>query len=542
MVEDHKIFLEAVLKSLVQFFKENKEDQDVPYYLKPEEVFVCYTDAKNIKFQFKTKGKTRNSSPEARATGVFLTLLNELAKWDKEQLDKTAINRASLAARTRTRQEFFLHPDIQKNLGRATAFLSENISTKKQEIAARLSEQLVECSTKPFREGEWAKLLRDRLFNAGVFRSVVLPRIHYLGVKNYVYESKNYTRTYVMSDIHADPCRFLWLLGKNELITPQKPPTYWSGALQGANGFSALAEIAWTRHPKQCLVVLGDLVDGKRIFNPDMVKEVSTTCNISREYLVHLLIMHLQLSARANNGGVYVCLGNHDVESVFMDWKGLTKHNYKESVVYNYACQKDILYFQQPTSRLTDRFDRFELWKQCLPLRSQYLGKFYFCHKNLFFEIRANSSRYFAAHAEICNHNASQEEVYNSMQRLAALQAGLRNQLTDLNTFVHELTTHLRTTEHERFYTSFFWNRALGTKLWECIDKKEFRIERTLRKQDYFICGHTPFTQKDRHAMDPERVKNHTKTIFVDRGLSECFALAEKDIDPLIINFQTSRA
>jgi len=122
----------------------------------------------------------------------------------------------------------------------------------------------------------------------------------------------DYPRVYVTSDLHADLRKFTQILLSSGLVASVFDPD--SDDIYDPRFIS---EIRWTAPPGTLLVIIGDLVDGKRSYNRGNppYNQVSDPRG-SFELLIFALLYNLRIQANTNGSEIRFTLGNHEVMSV----------------------------------------------------------------------------------------------------------------------------------------------------------------------------------------------------------------------------------
>ena len=131
-----------------------------------------------------------------------------------------------------------------------------------------------------------------------------------LSIKPHIIEKKDYDNVYLTSDIHADLRKFIRLLVNAGLIQYNG---YDVKTLQdGPIPSQAVWDFEWIAPKKTLLIIIGDLVDGKRPNGPYSVND--TKGNI--ELLLHIFLYNLRIKALDDSSEVRFTLGNHDYGSI----------------------------------------------------------------------------------------------------------------------------------------------------------------------------------------------------------------------------------
>ena len=122
----------------------------------------------------------------------------------------------------------------------------------------------------------------------------------------------DFPRVYVTSDLHADLRKFTQILLSSGLVASEFDP-YSDGIYDPR----FISDIRWTAPPGTLLVIIGDLVDGKRSYNRGHppYNQVSDPRG-SFELLIFALLYNLRIQANTNGSEIRFTLGNHEVMSV----------------------------------------------------------------------------------------------------------------------------------------------------------------------------------------------------------------------------------
>lgn len=156
------------------------------------------------------------------------------------------------------------------------------------------------------------EVIGENVFNLEKYRETLVPKI--LGYadsvpKSHIVPSGKFKQVYVTSDLHADFRKFVQILKQLGLISTALNPY-----TDDIYSPELLAESRWIAPPSTLLVVVGDLVDGKR--NHGAFWNSSDDKEGAFEFRIHTLIYNLRIKARENNSDIFITIGNHDYESV----------------------------------------------------------------------------------------------------------------------------------------------------------------------------------------------------------------------------------
>jgi hypothetical protein len=118
-----------------------------------------------------------------------------------------------------------------------------------------------------------------------------------------------YEKIYAIGDLHSDLPNFISILAKSGIINFDDGSAVESVNIYGENGENnnrSFYNAKWNGGSKVLLVIVGDLVDGKRGRS-----EVDDTKG-NFEILIHLFLHNLRIQANATNSEVLFTIGNHD--------------------------------------------------------------------------------------------------------------------------------------------------------------------------------------------------------------------------------------
>ena len=134
-----------------------------------------------------------------------------------------------------------------------------------------------------------------------------------VATRSYIQMSADYDRVFFTSDIHSDLRKFIQMLIANQLITSPILP-YTGDAIYGPE---LIADTEWIGGTRTCLVIVGDLVDGRRIFNRTGTKSNSVNdTKGSFEFLLLALLYNLRRKANRVGSELLFTIGNHEFGSI----------------------------------------------------------------------------------------------------------------------------------------------------------------------------------------------------------------------------------
>ena len=149
---------------------------------------------------------------------------------------------------------------------------------------------------------------------------------------NHVLDCNLFNTVYATSDIHADFRKFVQILKKNNIIETEIDP------YAGDEIYDPLlvSDFIWIAGPSVLIVIVGDLVDGKRNYG-----RLSSNCDDIRgsfELLLHAFIYNLRIKANMNNSEVLFTFGNHDFHTVISN--DINRH-----MINTYVTNEAIVFF-----------------------------------------------------------------------------------------------------------------------------------------------------------------------------------------------------
>lgn len=118
-----------------------------------------------------------------------------------------------------------------------------------------------------------------------------------------------YEKIYAIGDLHSDLPNFISILAKSGIINFDEVSDDGSLNIYGESSNRHFYNAKWSGGSKVLLVIVGDLVDGKRGSS-----EVDDTKG-NFEILIHLFLHNLRIQANVTNSEVLFTIGNHDYET-----------------------------------------------------------------------------------------------------------------------------------------------------------------------------------------------------------------------------------
>jgi hypothetical protein len=139
--------------------------------------------------------------------------------------------------------------------------------------------------------------------------------------RNHELQCKDYPTVFALSDIHADLRKFTQMLISSGLIATPYDPDF-NPYTDSIYDPRFIASAQWTAPRGTLLVIIGDLVDGKRSFNRGAApfNQVADSRG-SFELLIFALLYNLRIQANANGSEIRFTVGNHELISVINNVK-----------------------------------------------------------------------------------------------------------------------------------------------------------------------------------------------------------------------------
>ena len=158
----------------------------------------------------------------------------------------------------------------------------------------------------------------DGTFNPDGYEAIVakLERAAALPRRPHTINSADYPTVYVTSDLHADLRKFTQMLISSGLITTPYDPDFdpYTDSIYDPR---FIASAQWSAPRGTLLVIIGDLVDGKRSFNRGAAPfNQVVDSRGSFELLIFALLYNLRIQANANGSEIRFTVGNHELISV----------------------------------------------------------------------------------------------------------------------------------------------------------------------------------------------------------------------------------
>lgn len=138
---------------------------------------------------------------------------------------------------------------------------------------------------------------------------------------NYIIDANKYPTVYITSDIHADYRKFIQILQDATLISRDLDPY-----TEDIYNPRMITETRWIGGPGILVVLVGDIVDGRRMFGRSF-SDVDDTRG-SFEFLLHAFLHNIRIRALAADSNVIFTIGNHDLETVLVVGSLVEKYLY----------------------------------------------------------------------------------------------------------------------------------------------------------------------------------------------------------------------
>ena len=155
-------------------------------------------------------------------------------------------------------------------------------------------------------------------FDHGAMKSLMeekLTPLSKLVDRNFIVDAKKYPTVYITSDIHSDVRKFIQMIQGAGLVDLGSLNDIYMG--ENIYDPALFDQIEWRGGAGTLLVIVGDLVDGKR---PDKIYEKSYINDPkgSFEFLLHAFLYNLKIKALNAESDVRFTIGNHDFETVII--------------------------------------------------------------------------------------------------------------------------------------------------------------------------------------------------------------------------------
>lgn len=415
---------------------------------------------------------------------------------------------------------------------------------------------------RPLTTEQWSVLLQQNSFSEEVFATNVAPLLAALekragkGCSKHQQFLENCDHVYFLSDLHADPSRFLLLLWKHNLVEFQFPDLQKAGnhedkilsALDKAwatpeSATTLLGGMCWKKaveRKKSAFLILGDILDGRRGHKFNIPRTEGS--RISYEYLLHLILAQLRVQAHLQKDELFFCVGNHEILRA--------AHGPKQS---EYITGADMKFLDKVSGQNT--------WYEPFYRSCPHFCFLFPLKKRQGERIADPRSMVYASHAELFHHKLNQAKgnyakIRQEEKKFQQNPAGLEEQIggneslflgssesksnsstsTSYKRSLHLLDFSPRSRSASSLVSisdSPFWNRSF----WNAYHKNEL-IKRPaagiqLPKNQVIsnlVCGHTVVAEGarlDHHF----HINLGNFYYFIDKGLSRCFGTQNATLD-----------
>lgn len=145
------------------------------------------------------------------------------------------------------------------------------------------------------------------IFDVDAGKAIKTKVISFKPEINHKINCNTYDTIFVTSDTHSDLRKFVQILINNKLIETSIDP------YNGDDIYDPklITETNWIGGPRVLLIIIGDIVDGKRIRRLDDNRG-------SFEYLLHCFLYNIRIKAMMSDSNILFTMGNHDIESVIV--------------------------------------------------------------------------------------------------------------------------------------------------------------------------------------------------------------------------------
>jgi len=151
-------------------------------------------------------------------------------------------------------------------------------------------------------------------FNLEYFTTTIKPNLATEALRpDHRISCKDYRTVWVTSDIHEDFRKFIQMLTQYGLIETDIDPYNGDDIYKP----ELIGNATWKGGKKALLVIIGDLVDGRRQYG--ISENHSDDPRGSFEFLLHAFLYNLRLSALENQSDVLFTIGNHDLHTVIAE-------------------------------------------------------------------------------------------------------------------------------------------------------------------------------------------------------------------------------
>lgn len=159
-------------------------------------------------------------------------------------------------------------------------------------------------------EGFYTATRRYNAANAPAIRAK-LAAAYPPSTRNHRIDCTQYDRVFVTSDIHSDLRKFVQMLTLNGLMGTAIDP-YAGDAIYDP---ALITDSVWTGGERTLIVIVGDIVDGKRTSGRDIGPDDTRG---SFELLLFALLYNLRRKANRENSEIRFTMGNHEMSTIIL--------------------------------------------------------------------------------------------------------------------------------------------------------------------------------------------------------------------------------
>ena len=129
--------------------------------------------------------------------------------------------------------------------------------------------------------------------------------------RSHTLNCSDYNRVFFTSDIHSDLRKFVSMLKENRLMETEIDPYHGDDIYNP----KLISDSVWIGEDRTLLVIVGDLVDGTRLFPNGLKKSVDDSIG-SFELLLFCLIYNLRRKANREGSEILFTIGNHEYSTI----------------------------------------------------------------------------------------------------------------------------------------------------------------------------------------------------------------------------------
>jgi hypothetical protein len=302
---------------------------------------------------------------------------------------------------------------------------------------------------------------------------------------NYIINAQDYDNVYVTSDIHSDYRKFVKILKDIGLIkTSLNPYT------DDIYSSELVINTEWMPQ-RTLLVIVGDLVDGRRHYNV-------ADSRGSFELLLHIFIYNLRLAAHEKNSEIIFTIGNHDFHSVIKITNDNIKLNKVTKSFINNMTVQSLEYFNYGNLRYSSEL-------ALIKNKQKFLLPFYNCSPYFFIIIKNNDvNEVILVHGGI--HYSRRTNTNSIINKLHEIQTKVLK--TNLNALNDDICNFF-----SDYNNSPLWTRFYANDINSC--DKLFESENDNNK--LIIVGHCPtYNLQDSKFYNIKKMMDDDKSVYVD--------------------------